>query len=116
MQIFNQLIEQHTTERRLFSTLKNETERLILIYVGRAQSESDKGHTTLRELSTFGIAPVATLERAVARLKEIGAIQYSTCQQDRRRTRLTISKTYLNKFARFESKGGQRNTSDKISA
>ena len=85
-------------EKRHLQFLKTLEDRDLVCEIGFRQHAKPMA---LKEALTLGIGSVATVQRRLRRLRQLGVIQQQRSQQDARAVELLLSPRVLKLFARY---------------
>ncbi len=101
MQIFEYLHLLRTFERRHFPFVRTLEDLDMLNLIGLHQERGVS--LTLKQMLSFDIGSVATLERRLARLKKLGIVIQSRSEVDKRNVELKLSPKTNRIFQRYSA-------------
>lgn len=101
MQIFEYLHQLRTFERRHFPFVRTLEDLDMLSLIGLHQERGVS--LTLKQMLSFDIGSVATLERRLARLKQLGVVVQSRSDIDKRNVELKLSPKINRLFQKYSA-------------
>jgi DNA-binding MarR family transcriptional regulator len=101
MRVFERMRALSAFEGQHLNFLRTGTDRILLDEIGHRQA---KGHPlTLKQLFLLDLGSIATLQRHLRRLKELGLVLSRRAAKDRRSVELTLSLKCVRIFAKYDS-------------
>jgi hypothetical protein len=101
MKIHEYLHLSRSFERKYFPFVRTIEDLDMLIVIGLYQERGVL--LTMKEILSFGIGSAATLERRLARMKELGIVTQSRSKVDKRNIDLKLSPKVSRNFQRYAS-------------
>ncbi len=101
MHIFERMRAFRALENQHIPALKTGLDRHLISEIGYHQAKGRP--VSVNQLFLLNIGSIATIQRRLRRLKELGAVQHRRAASDRRTIELTLSPKYTRIFRKYDS-------------
>jgi DNA-binding MarR family transcriptional regulator len=100
-QLFERMKTLRAFERRHLGFLSTPEDHDLVYEIGYHQAMGKP--LTVKQIFLLGLGSVATMQRRLARLRELGVIEQRRCEHDRRSVEVRISPKALKLFVQYDA-------------